>query len=194
MYMQIWVLVLFRAVSTFQSATIKLASVSSLVAILKGIKHYTSLWEDTTITLLNKMKKGVIFNFMLLILHCRLRGTDETSYIHNLRHGRHFIGGICTKFNQALIGPNMSSLQTTGIIQCAQKCLTIHPCGAINFNVKSRWCELHKWQSKESITSVVYRKGSVFVLLYWDALNTLNSSWNCFRLHILSADRDIFSA
>ena len=111
------------------------------------------------------MQKRIIFNIMLFIWYTQLRGSDASRYVYNLRDTRHFVGGSCTGFNQALIGQDLGSSQTTGIIDCAQRCLAMNPCSAINFDFESRWCELHKWQSKESINSVVYKRGSVFVLL-----------------------------
>ena len=110
------------------------------------------------------MQKRTIFNIMLFIWYTQLRGSDASRYVYNLRDTRHFVGGSCTGFNQALIGRDLGSSQTTGIIDCAQRCLAMNPCSAINFDFESRWCELHKWQSKESINSVVYKRGSVFVL------------------------------
>ncbi|KAJ7351049.1 hypothetical protein OS493_037112 [Desmophyllum pertusum] len=82
------------------------------------------------------------------------------------RDGRHFIGGISTKFDHILIGHKLKSLQTRGMIECAQKCLSIYPqCGSINYHITKHRCELNEWGTEQSIIKLVYRKGFVFVLL-----------------------------
>lgn len=84
----------------------------------------------------------------------------------NRQEGRHFIGGISTKLDHVLIGHNMSSFHARGMIECAQKCLSMNLCGSMNYQIKERWCELNKWAIEQSMNNVVYRKGYVFVSLF----------------------------
>lgn len=110
------------------------------------------------------MRKVAIFNFIALVFYSHLQETKEKSY--DSRDGRHFIGGISTKFDLVLIGHNMSSFQTRGMIECAQKCLAMNRCGSINYQITKQWCELNKWESDQYMDNVVYGKDFVFVVLF----------------------------
>lgn len=112
------------------------------------------------------MRKGSTLYFFSLILFSSLGDTNELAY-DNRQDGRHFIGGISTKFNHVLIDHNICSFQTSGMIECAQKCLSIkQQCDSINYQIVNRWCELNKKATEKSLNNVVYREGFVFVLLF----------------------------
>lgn len=131
------------------------------------------------------MRKGAVFNYFSLILYSCLRGTNEIMYDNRLE-GRHFIGGISTKLDHVLIGQNMSSFQTRGMIECAQKCLSMNlQCGSMNYQIKKRWCELNKLATEQSMNNVVYRKGFVFVLLFWKVWKTKQVFSHCQKLVIV---------
>ena len=110
------------------------------------------------------IKKEEIFIFIALVLYFHIQETNEKSYDN--RDGRHFIGALSTNFDRKLIGHNLSVFQTRGMIECAQKCLSVNLCASINYQINNRWCELNKWESDQYMDHVVYRKGFVFVVLY----------------------------
>lgn len=110
------------------------------------------------------MKKGLTFNLIALVFYSHLQQTTEKSYDN--RDGRHFIGGISTNFDRVLIGHNLSLFKTRGMIECAQKCLSMNQCASINYQITEHWCELNKWESDQYMDNVVYRKNFVFVVLY----------------------------
>ena len=110
------------------------------------------------------MRKVAIFNFIALVFYSHLQETNEISYDN--RDGRHFIGRISTKFDHVLIAHKMSSFQTRGMIECAQKCLSMKRCGSINYQITKHWCELNKWESDQFMDNVVYKKDFVFVVLF----------------------------
>ena len=109
------------------------------------------------------MKIRAIIDISLLIFFCQLEEGSST----RVRHGRHFIGAIYTKLDHALVGPNISSLKTRGMIECAQKCLYTYNCGSINFHVTQGWCELKSLKERESEqqNDFFFTQGCVFVLL-----------------------------
>ena len=110
------------------------------------------------------MRKGVLFNFVALVFYFHLQATIEKSC--DSRDGRHFIGGISTNFDRVLIGHIIGLFQTRGMIECAQKCLSMSQCASINYHNIKHWCELNKWKSDQYMDHVVYRKDFVFVVLY----------------------------
>ena len=109
------------------------------------------------------MKIRPIIILAALIFYCQVEETIETS--KHAREGRHFIGGIYSKPDHVLLGLNMSSLSSRGMIQCAQKCLATHKCGSINFHITKRRCELNKYGPQVLMKDFAFKQGSVFVLL-----------------------------
>lgn len=110
------------------------------------------------------MKIGAIIDISILIFFCQL---EESSSKH-VRHGRHFIGAIYTKLDHALVGCNIRSLKTRGMIECAQKCLHTYNCGSYNFYITQGWCELKSLKEREpelQMNDFVFTQGCVFALL-----------------------------
>lgn len=124
-----------------------------------------SFSDRTPASSMPTIKKAVrIFIFIAMVLYFHIEETNEKSFDN--RDGRHFIGGISTNFDRVLIGHNLSLFQTRGMIECAQKCLSVNLCASINYQINKRWCELNKWESDQYMDHVVYRKDFVFVVLY----------------------------
>ena len=110
------------------------------------------------------MKIRAIIVLAALIFHCQVEETIETSTKH-AKEGRHFIGGIYSKPDHVLLGLNMSSLSSRGMIQCAQKCLPTHNCGSIKYHITQRRCELTKYGPQVLMKDFAFKQSSVFVLL-----------------------------